>query len=209
MYSVLLTTGCKKDDTNIVTDIEGNIYKTVTIGTQVWMAENLKTTRYNDNKVIINLTYNAAWSSQKGGAYCWYNNNIYNKARYGALYNYCAIVDSSNLCPTGWHVPTDEEWTYLITYLGGFSEAGGKLKSANWPEDGPYANNSSGFTALPGGYRDISGSFFNFSFVGFWWSFTECDPKTAMCYILSYGYSDILSNRSSKELGLSVRCIKN
>jgi uncharacterized protein (TIGR02145 family) len=141
-------------ETNTVTDIDGNIYHTVTIGTQVWMVENLKTTKYRNGDPIPNVTGNA-WAALTTGAYCWYNNDAATyKATYGALYNWYAVADSRNIAPTGWHVPTDAEWTTLTTFLGGESVAGGKLKETgtnHWTSPNTGATNETGFTALPGG----------------------------------------------------------
>ena len=113
-----------------VTDIDGNVYRTVKIGTQVWMAEKLKTTRYRNGDPIPNVTDNPQWISLKTGALCWYKNDEANKATYGSLYNWFAVADSRNIAPVGWHVPSDEEWTTLTTCLGGEFFAGGKLIEA-------------------------------------------------------------------------------
>ena len=115
--------------TTLVIDKDGNIYKIVTVGTQVWMAENLKTTKYSNGDQIPNETDSLQWLNLSGGAYCWYNNMASTfKNNFGALYNWYAVQDSRNLCPTGWHVPSDTEWTILTNYLGGGSAAGGQLK---------------------------------------------------------------------------------
>ena len=134
-----------------VIDVENNVYNTVIIGTQTWMQENLKTTKYRNGTAIPNITDDTAWTTQTTGAYCWYNNDIANKTNYGAFYNYYTVVDSRNLCPTGWHVPTDAEWTILTTYLGGASIAGIKMKATTfWASSNTGTVNSSGFTAFPG-----------------------------------------------------------
>ena len=163
----MFLTGCKKENDEqisdgTVTNIDGNVYKTVKIGKQWWMAENLKTTRYRNGEEIINITDPIQWGALVIGAYCWYNNDISNKGPYGALYNWNAVMDDRNLAPVGWHIPTDEEWTTLSTTLGGESVAGGKLKEAgfsHWNAPNTGATNESGFTVLPNGY--CYGPFFN------------------------------------------------
>lgn len=196
-----------------VTDIDGNVYHIVTIGTQDWMVENLKTTKYRDGTPILNITDNTAWAQLTTGAYCWYNNDATtHKSTYGALYNWYTVVDIRNLCPTGWHVPTDDEWLTLTNYLKGQSIAGGKLKetgTTHWHSPNTGATNETGFTALPGGARDPFGSFFNLGNSGFWWSTTEQDANSVWYpYIF---YNDVIAFRtySDKKLGLSVRCVRD
>ena len=143
-----------------VTDIDGNVYHTVTIGTQTWMVENLKTTRYRNGEAIPNITDNASWAALITCAYCDYNNIPSNSITYGKLYNWYAVNDSRNIAPMGWHVSTDAEWTTLTTFLGGTSIAGGKLKengTIHWNSPNVGATNETGFSALPGGYRLNSG----------------------------------------------------
>jgi uncharacterized protein (TIGR02145 family) len=195
-----------------VTDVDGNVYKTVTIGTQVWMAENLKTTTYNNGTTIPNVTDGTTWAALITPAYCWYNNDAStNKATYGTLYNWYT-VNTSMLCPTGWHVPTDDEWTTLTTFLGGESIAGGKLKeigTTHWSSPNIGADNSSGFTALPGGYRNYDGNFITNGNYGVWWSSSESSTSNAWYRDMIYGYS-IVERSSYKELdGFSVRCLRD
>lgn len=194
-----------------VTDIDGNVYHTVTIGTQVWMVENLKTTKYRDGTSIPNVTDNAAWDNLTTGAYCDYNNTPSNSATYGRLYNWYAATDAHNIAPTGWHVPTDAEWSTLTTYLGGESVAGGKLKeigTTHWAGPNTGATNETGFTALPSGYRD--GSFYYVGISGWWWSATESIVAThAYLRFMSYYYSDVDGYGISKERGLSIRCVRD
>lgn len=143
-------------DSESVTDIDGNVYRTITIGSQTWMAENLKTTRFNDGEVIPNVTGNSAWENLNTPGYCWYDNNIQNWDVFGALYNWYA-VNTGRLAPTGWHVPTAEEWITLINYLGGEEVAGGKLKETgteHWLSPNSAATNETTFTALGAGVRD-------------------------------------------------------
>ena len=139
-----------------VTDVDGNVYNTVTIGTQCWLQENLKTTKYKDGTSIPLVTDNSAWGSLSTPGYCWYNNDDTYKNTYGALYNYYTVL-TNNLCPSGWHVATEREWSTLVTYLGGASIAGGKLKESgttHWVTPNTGANNETGFIALPGGRRE-------------------------------------------------------
>ncbi|MDX9696942.1 MAG: fibrobacter succinogenes major paralogous domain-containing protein [Bacteroidales bacterium] len=195
--------------TNIVTDIDGNVYKTVVIGSQEWMAENLKTTKYNDGTPISLITDNTAWPTTSG-AYCWYNNDIGNKTTYGALYNWYAVVDSRKLCPVGWHVPTDTEWSTLTTYLGGESVAGGKMKAITlWASPNMGADNSSGFTALPGGSRSYDGYFDNVGYYGGWWSSTEGSTYYAFYRGLNYGSSSVDRGYDYRRYGFSVRCLRD
>jgi uncharacterized protein (TIGR02145 family) len=195
-----------------VTDNDGNVYNTVTIGTQTWMAENLKTTKYNDNTSIPLVTDNTAWAALTTSGYCWYNNDAATyKATYGALYNWYT-VNTGKLCPTGWHVPTDAEWTTLTTYLGGESIAGGKLKATGttyWASPNTGATNESGFTALPGGYRYGNGTCFSIGGYGIWWSSTEYSATYAWYRAVSYDDADVNRFSDYKQDGLSVRCLRD
>jgi len=194
-----------------ITDIDGNTYKTVTIGTQTWMAENLKVTKYNDGIAIPNVTDNTAWRELTTGALCDYDNTPSNSETYGKLYNWHA-VNTGKLCPTGWHVPSDAEWTELTDYLGGTSVAGGKLKetgTTHWASPNTGATNETGFTALPGGYRVSSGSFYYIGNYGYWWSATEYGANSAWYRYVYYGNSYVNRYYNNKELGFSVRCLRD
>lgn len=194
-----------------MTDIDGNVYKTVTIGTQTWMAENLKVTRYNDGTAIPNVTDNTAWAGLSTGAYCWYNNDISNKATYGALYNWYA-VNTGKLAPAGWHVPTDAEWTTLTNYLGGGSVAGGKLKetgTTHWASPNEGATNETGFSALPVGNVNEAGTMCISGYNGFWWSATESGASDAWSRSMGYTYSYVDRYDFNKRDGFSVRCVRD
>ncbi len=196
-----------------VKDIYGNVYKTVTIGTQVWMAENLKTTKFNDGTAIPLVTDDKAWEALTTPAYCWYKNDATaNKNTYGALYNLYA-VNANKLCPIGWHASTDAEWTTLTTSLGGDSVAGGKLKEAgtvHWQSPNTGATNESGFTALPGGYRlSYGGSFGRIGSNGYWWSPVKDSSSIASYRYISNGSSNVSSTSYSKRSGFSVRCLRD
>jgi uncharacterized protein (TIGR02145 family) len=198
--------------TGTVTDIDGNVYNTVTIGTQVWMVENLKTTKYRDGTSIPNVTDNISWSNLTTGAYCDYSNTPSNSATYGKLYNWYAATNAHNIAPTGWHVPTDADWTTLTTYLGGEGVAGGKLKetgTTHWQSPNIGATNETGFTALPGGIRNYNGSFDYIGSHGYWWSATESGAASAWLRFMGFSYSYVFSYGANKELGFSVRCVRD
>lgn len=204
------------NEPGFITDVDGNVYNTVTIDTQVWMKENLKTTKYNDGTFIPNITDNTRWIDIRAPAYCWYNNDksTYN-ATYGAIYN-GFVVDAQknggkNVCPIGWHVPSDSEWTSLTTYLVGESIAGGKLKetgTTHWLSPNTGATNESAFTALPGGWRDLG---FNYLSVGgFWWTATRYDENDNALYRnIFYDNSELFRNPASEHFGFSIRCLKD
>jgi uncharacterized protein (TIGR02145 family) len=194
-----------------MSDNDGNTYKTIIIGTQTWMAENLKTTKYsNGNAIPTNLT-DEAWSAAYMGAYAIYNNDEANKTTYGKLYNWYAVADSRNLCPVGWHVPTDAEWTTLENYLGGASVAGGQLKSISslWATPNSGATNNSGFSGLPGGSRNGSGTYDGIGSYGSWWSSTEYSTPIAWVRGLVYDNGYSYRNFNTGRNGFSVRCLRD
>jgi uncharacterized protein (TIGR02145 family) len=190
-----------------VSDVDGNVYETLTLGTQNWMVENLKTTKFNDGSVIPNVT-DSSWKALKSGAYCWYgNDSAANKKDFGALYNWFA-VSTGKLCPAGWHVPSDKEWRMLTDYFGSESVAGKEMKSTSgWSKSGNGLN-SGGFTALPAGYRSAKGSFGSRYGGGYWWSSSLSGDYAWYCVILS---NENTANKfySHKESGFSVRCVEN
>lgn len=216
---------CEKDDNNnpgvtygTMTDQDGNVYKTVTIGTQTWMAENLRTTKYNDGTSIPHVTNNHEWSVlsfDETGAYCNYNNttNLDTIVTYGRLYNWYA-VNTGKLAPKGWHVPTEAEWIQLTTYLGGQGDAGGKLKevgTTHWLSPNIGATNETGFTALPGGLRSYNGKFYGIGFDGYWWCAAEdnaLDARSIEMYNVN-GHVYRGSNNYLGDDGRSVRCVKD
>jgi uncharacterized protein (TIGR02145 family) len=195
---------------NSITDIEGNVYHSVTIGTQIWLAENLKTTKFKDG-TDIPLVTDTLWSYINTPGYCWYENNEATyKNPYGAMYNWYA-VNTTKLCPNGWHVPNSTEWSTLINYLGKDS-AGGKLKEAgttHWNSPNTGATNQSGFTALPGGLRGNSGLFFGMGNGSYWWSATEGYGNIAVYYFMSSTMVTVYNNFFEKEFGFYVRCMKD
>jgi len=200
-----------------MTDQQGNVYKTIVIGTQEWMAENLKTTIYRNGDAIANVTNNSQWAGLTTGAWCYYNNNSQYDCPYGKLYNWYAVADPRNVCPTGWHVPTDAEWTTLTSFLGGtYSNgelvAGGKMKSTGlqyWFSPNEAATNESGFSGLPGGYRSYSsGGFSSVGNSGLWWSSTE-SAYNARARDLSYDNGTAYRGNYNKRYGFSVRCLRD
>jgi uncharacterized protein (TIGR02145 family) len=197
-------------------DIDNNTYKTVPIGTQQWMAENLKVTKYNDGTIIPNITDDWQWSNLSSGAWAYFNNDAANNAKYGKLYNWYVVSKTSNgnknVCPTGWHLPTDAEWTVLTDYLGGESVAGGKMKevgTTNWNSSNTNATNTSLFTGLPGGYRISNGDYTTIGGGGNWWSSTENLTNDAWNRNLNTYNGDAYRSSSLKKYGLSVRCLRD
>lgn len=218
----ILLISCKKENNkssfvcgDTITDIDGNTYKTVSIGGQCWMQENLKTSKYNDGTAIATDLPDATWKTTTTGAYTIYDAyNIFtfatNNATYGKLYNWYA-VNTGKLAPKGWHVPTDAEWTTLTTFLGGANLAGDKMKANTlWtPYAGITNTNSSYFNGLPGGYRKYTGTFLRVSEQGYFWSSDEFDAMNSTDYILKYSLSDASKDNDRKNSGCSVRCIKD
>jgi uncharacterized protein (TIGR02145 family) len=199
-----------------LTDIEGKTYKTIPIGSQIWMAENLKTGKFNDGTSIPVVTSNADWTNLVTPARCGINNNdSINENIYGSYYNWFA-VNTAKLCPTGWHIPTDSEWQTLTDFLGGDKVAGSKLKEAatnNWVLSNRDATNQSGFTGLPAGLRESTdGSFQGQGSFGGWWSATEVSagPLGAALSHSIYGDTTVVArNQIFKKDGFTVRCLKN
>ncbi len=185
---------------------------TIQIGAQKWMKENLNTSFYRNGYAIPQITNATDWASATEGAWCYYNNDPANGEIYGKLYNWYAVNDPRGLAPTGWHVPTEDEWTTLTTTLGGGSVAGGKMKVAGttrWTAPNTGASNSSGFAGLPGGTRDSNGSFGLIGGYGIWWSSTENDATVAWYRYLNYSLSDVYRDLSVKSGGFSVRCLRD
>jgi uncharacterized protein (TIGR02145 family) len=196
-----------------LTDIDGNVYKTVYIGNQLWMAENLKTRHYRDQTPVPSAPLTSQeWLGLTSGALCYYDNDeVNNKNIYGPLYNWYAVTDERTLCPSGWHIPSNDEYTELRDYLGGLSIAGAKMKeteSGLWEFPNTGADNSSGFTALPGGDRD-DGNFGSIHNGTGWWSSTEVDSKNAWSHYLYYSSTSFFPSPDDKVSGCSVRCIKD
>lgn len=215
-------TSAENDSTGYVTDFDGNVYQTVKIGDQWWMAQNLRVTHYRNGDLIFHAIDNSAWSIADSGAYCAYSNDSTNIAAYGLLYNWHAVNDVRNLAPAGWHVPTDEEWKQLELYLGmsqheadstgwrGTIE-GGKLKetgTAHWGSPNTGATNESRFTAVPGGHRAYNGFFFNKVYFGAYWT---SSPGSTFAWYRGLYYDKATIDRAyhDRTSGLSVRCVKD
>ncbi|HRZ97009.1 MAG TPA: fibrobacter succinogenes major paralogous domain-containing protein [Paludibacter sp.] len=217
-----------KEAKNVIVDYDGNVYHTVTIGTQTWLIENLKTTHYRNGDLITNITANGSWSDATAGAWCDFDNNNANGITYGHLYNGYAVLDTRKIAPEGWHVATDAELTTLETYLiaNGYNYDGSitndkiakslastNLWTATTTVEGAIGNdlsknNSTGFTALPGGHRSANGLFSSLYNYGYWWTATENGNSMYGRHLISVNYS-ITKSTYSKPLGFSVRCVKN
>jgi uncharacterized protein (TIGR02145 family) len=204
-----------------IKDIDKNEYKTIKIGNQTWMLQNLATSRLNDGTDIAQLVLPKHWSESNLPAYCWYDNEMFpNKSVYGALYNWYA-VNTGKLCPLGWHVPSNDEWLNLTAFLGGAEIAGNKLKeqgTRSWPLQGAEADNSSGYTALPGGYRNNTGMFNYKSKGGYWWTSSEyieskktsnSDKKYASSRSMDYASGEVIADGAPFQFGYSVRCVRD
>jgi uncharacterized protein (TIGR02145 family) len=208
-----------------IKDVDGNVYKKLKIGKQWWMAENLKTTKYNDGTPIPFVDVNSVWMVTNTPAYCWYNNDETTyRDTYGALYKWYT-VNTGKLCPKGWHVPSDTEWKILEMYLGMTQEqadaegprgtpVGGKLKekgTIHWLEPNEGATNETGFTAIGGGGHNADGSFGAIKEVGQWWSSTEWIGYSGAAWkrFMSYGEATIGRDPPNKDDGISVRCLKD
>ena len=192
----------------IVTDYDGNTYATVEIGDQCWMMENLKVTHYRNGDPIPNVTDNGEWSTLSTGAYCDYGNDPGNVETYGRLYNGYAVLDSRNIAPKGWHVPSLADWETMLIYIG--SPQGGKLKeagTAHWWPPNTGATNESGFTALPGGYRNSNGNFGGMGGYGYFWSYFESYPCYYSLYYDNEWYGEGCGGQDKK--GYSVRCVRD
>ncbi len=230
-----VATGCDKADDSpnaeTVKDIDGNVYKTVKIGNQVWLAENFKTTKYNDGIPIPNVTNSDTWAGLSTGAYCNYDNLESNVDTYGRLYNWYA-VNTDKLAPVGWHVPTEDDWIILENYLitNGYNYDGTKdlnkinksakslASTTGWelsnypgtPGANPENNNSTGFTAFPFGRRDRDGKFDLIGKNGYWWSSSESKDKTnGYCRVIGYNAYPLSFLGTVKESGFSVRLVKD
>lgn len=228
IYCVLLfLPACRKKDEDVeappapapaltVTDIDGNSYPVVTIGSQTWMAENLRTTRYRDGDTILNVTDNDAWGGLTIGAWSHYENNPVNDSIYGKLYNWYAAANP-NICPQGWHVPTDDEWGQLINHVGGYGLGGGRMKTTGAIEEGSGlwhapntgATNESGFSGVPGGLRTSGGTFAYLGEIGFFWSASESFSNTGWFRALVFDDDVVVRNDYFKRYGFCVRCLRD
>ena len=223
VFALIFSFGINKSISQ-VTDKDGNVYKTVTIGTQEWTTENLNVEHYRNGDPILQVQDPTEWSKLTTGAWCYYENNSENGKTYGKLYNWKAVNDPRGLAPEGWHIPSDAEWTTLTDYLGGTTKekneggikywiievVGGKLKATTlWDSPNTGATNSSGLTAFPGGFRIFNGDFGDVGEYGIFWSSSEYNFDLAWYRSLSYGFSDVYRSTFNKYFGLSVRCVRD
>ncbi|MFC1731099.1 FISUMP domain-containing protein [candidate division KSB1 bacterium] len=214
-FVMLVPTQSQTDTFHFIscTDITGNHYAVVQIGSQIWMAENLKTTKYRNGDFIPCITDHTQWTNLSTGAYCDYENTSGNSTTYGKLYNWYTVNDIRNVCPTGWHVSTNNEWIILSDYFGGDSLAGGKLKencSTHWKLSNTGATNETGFTALPGGYRNfLYGTFYSIGYYGYWWCDAEDSAGNAWNRGLYYYDGIVYKGFTNQKYGFSVRCVKD
>jgi len=197
-----------------VKDADGNVYRTITVGDQVWMAENLRATRLNDGTAITNETDMTKWVQVTTPAFCWVNNDEKTKNEYGAMYNW-HTVNTGKLCPAGWRVATDEDWTRLTDFLGGVQVAGGKLKekgTARWKDPNAGATGETGFSAVPAGYRYgyfwAQGTFYETGLNGYYWTGTVCTDTHAWSRTMNAGNTKVYRSIFVNNNGFSVRCIK-
>lgn len=196
-----------------MSDIDGNIYNTIIIGNQEWMVGNLNVSRYRNGDPLPEISDNNTWQNTSAGAYCFFDNNNGNSTIYGRIYNWYAVIDNRNIAPAGWHVPGIEEWTELVNSAGGEIVAGGRLKHAgtaawNSPNDG--ATNETGFTALPGGFRDDTGIFSGGpGFHGAWWTSSEQDLQFAFGQFMYNSSTQVHGEPDPKNRGFSIRCVKD
>jgi len=215
---LLMVVGCKKekeDDKDVLKDFDGNVYTSVVIGTQEWMKENLRTTRYRNGDPITHASLEADWKNITEGKYCTYDNDAANVDPFGHLYSWAAVTDPRHLCPAGWHVSTIEDWDTLISFLGGKYDAGNAIMqtgTAYWNSPNTSATNQAGFTAVPGGGRNYNSAvFFGKGLQAYWWTISEhpSNPTQAINYYIMADNSILQTTHAAKNFGYSVRCVKD
>lgn len=198
-----------ENTTSLVTDVDGNIYQGVKIGTQIWLNKNLMVTKYQNRDTIYEVVPDGLWQNLLSGGWSNIDNVADNNETYGKLYNWFAVSDERKLCPQGWKIPSDDDWTVLTSYLGGLDVAGGKLKSTGitfWGIPNAWANNLSFFTGLPGGFRDQLGLFFGVGYYAVWWTSTSNGAEAWSRYVYNeFNYAS--KETLSKNQGLSIRCL--
>jgi len=197
---------------NPVNDIDSNLYTTIVLGESIWTIENLRTTRFSNGDTLPNVTSNGEWAALTTAAWSWYSNNETMEIPFGKLYNWYAVADLRNVCPSGWRVPSDADWTELTDYLGGLSIAGGMMKeegTTHWNTPNTGATNTSGFTGIAGGNRTTTGTFGSMGTYGIWWSSTESSSSVAWYRSLYYNNSNAARLGNNKKYGFSVRCLRD
>lgn len=223
--SAQVTVNVLENTTGSVTDIDGNVYQTMKVGEQWWLAENLKVTHYRNGEAIPHLANAEEWYSQTTGAYCEYENDLENVQTYGRLYNWYAVIDRRYIAPEGWHVPSDEEWSQLEISLGldpsqadssgfrGTDQASQLAGNSDLWDNGALVNNpafgSSGFYSLPGGYRGFAGYFYNMGNTAYFWSATQSHRDRSLDRTLSWDSASIYRSNGGKRFGYSVRLVKD
>lgn len=215
LFSCKKDAGKENDIYGQVTDVDGNVYKTVTINGLTWMVENLRVTHYRNGDEVINIISGEDWPyADDYGAYCYYNNDESVGVKYGCLYNWQAVSDARGLAPQGWHVADFLEWERLLEAAGGREIAGGVLKSEGssvWESPNVGATNALHFSALPGGLRDEAylSPFYHVGTGGYWWSSTSYDNLNASCWYILNTEATLFEVLCGKNGGLSVRCVKD
>jgi uncharacterized protein (TIGR02145 family) len=210
LFFLLLFNACGTKPPESVTDIDGNSYRTLTVGKKIWTAENLDVSRYRNGEQIPEIRDSEEWAKLTTGAWCWYENNDENGKTYGKLYNWYAVNDPRGLAPEGWHVATDEDWTALAEALGGNKIAGGRIKAArHWKKTDGEAGKS-GFDLLPAGARrDTDGAFVLLEEYSRLWSSTEKDSIRAWGRAVGHFDPVLRRGEAHKRLGFALRCVKN
>lgn len=216
-YGNIITFTTLKVPVDTVVDVDGNVYHQVTIGSQVWLVENLHTAHYRNGDAIPLVIPDAQWKGLITGARCYYDNLPSNEKTYGSFYNWLAVNDTRGLCPEGWHVPSNKEWAQLTGILGGESIAGGKMKTTGsieqgtglWYSPNTGATNSSGFTGQPGGYRINYGNYYSIGNVAYFWSSSDTTNANAWNYVLDANNEKVIRHYNFQTHGFSVRCVKN
>ena len=215
LLSCIKISGCDSLDYGLIKTKQDSLRLNcnfVTIGKQKWMAKNLEVATYRNGDIIPQVTDPIAWAALTTGAWCYYNNDPFYGAMYGKLYNWYAVIDARGLAPKGWHIPIDEEWATISTFLGGDDIAGGKMKTTVinlWAAPNNSATNESGFTGFPGGYRYSDGTFFNVGGYGVWWSATQLNAANAGFRYLYFNAGYLGKNSSSEKNAFSVRCLRD
>jgi uncharacterized protein (TIGR02145 family) len=210
MVAMIFFVGVNNSISQVVSDKDGNNYKTTVIGNQEWMAENLNVSHYRNGDVIPQVQDSSKWAKLTTGAWCYYENDTKKGKTYSKLYNWYAVNDPRGLAPEGWRIPTDKDWVKLTEYLGGEKVAGGKMKNLSlWDNPNMGATNESNFAAFPGGFRNNNGFFNNMGKFGVFWTSTEEDNSLAWNRALNALHSGVLRYYSNKEDGQSIRCVKD
>jgi len=212
--SLLFLYSCRKDVPvqHTVTDVDGNVYNTIVLGNQVWMAENLCVTHYTNLDPIEKCSAHQSWTGMLSGAYCGYENDSANVKAYGYLYNGYAVTDKRSICPVGWHIPDDKDWNTLIQFLGGNSDAGMIIRKKNfaeWYDQKDPLVRECNFDALPGGYRDLDGPFLGIGQAAYFWTSILTHNGELKYFYTTYDNNGFFSSADDPKNGFNIRCIKD